>query len=155
MIQFRIVIKISLVKMSSMDWIRVSRQNPHYFEHENGDTFIPVGVNLCFQRFLQTDEACLAAYCRQIATFARNGGNFIRVWMGVPFLQLEPERSGVFSGRKLANLRALVEVARENNVRIKFTLEHFRRLEGGTDEELFPGAQARVADLDVLVRLEG
>ena len=68
--------------MSSMDWIRVSRKNPHYFEHENGDTFLPVGVNLCFQRFLQTDEECLAAYRRQIVAFAQNGGNFIRVWMG-------------------------------------------------------------------------
>ncbi|UKI30875.1 MAG: cellulase family glycosylhydrolase [Lentisphaeria bacterium] len=123
-----------------MDWIRVSRKNPHYFEHENGDTFLPVGVNLCFQRFLQTDEECLAAYRRQIVAFAQNGGNFIRVWMGVPFLQLEPEHPGLFSEHKLANLHALVDIAKANNVRIKFTLEHFRRLDAGPDAELFPGA---------------
>lgn len=123
-----------------MDWIRISRKNPHYFEYENGDTFLPVGVNLCFQRFLQTDEECLAAYRRQIAAFARNGGNFIRVWTGAPFLQLEPEHPGLFSERKLANLHALVDIAKANNVRIKFTLEHFRRLDAGPDEELFPGA---------------
>lgn len=123
-----------------MDWIRVSRKNPHYFEHENGGTFLPVGVNLCFQRFLQTDEECLAAYRRQITHFAQSGGNFIRIWMGVPFLQLEPERSGLFSERKLANLHALVDIAKANNVRVKFTLEHFRRMADGTDHELFPGA---------------
>lgn len=120
--------------------IRASRKNSHYFEYENGDTFLPVGVNLCFQRFLNTDEECLEAYRRQIVNFAGNGGNFIRIWMGAPFLQLEPETPGVFSERKLANLHALVDLAKANGVRIKFTLEHFRHLNGGQDNEIFAGA---------------
>ena len=80
-----------------MDWIRVGKKNPRYFEFSNGKTFVPVGVNLCFQRFLTTDEECLEAYRHQMETFAANGGNFLRIWMGVPFLQLEPERADVFS----------------------------------------------------------
>ena len=123
-----------------MDWIRVGKKNPRYFEFSNGKTFVPVGVNLCFQRFLTTDEECLEAYRHQMETFAANGGNFLRIWMGVPFLQLEPERADVFSDRKLDNLHALIEIAKKNHLRIKFTLEHFRRLDKGADNELFPGA---------------
>ena len=32
-------------------FVRISRKNSRYFEYEDGTPFVPVGMNLCFERF--------------------------------------------------------------------------------------------------------
>lgn len=107
-------------------FVRISRKNSRYFEYEDGTPFVPVGMNLCFERFSGDDAEILAIYRRWFRRFSENGGNFARIWLGVPFLNLEPEKPGAFSERKLENLRALVALGREYGIRLKFTLDHFR-----------------------------
>ena len=81
-------------------FVRISRKNSRYFEYEDGTPFVPVGMNLCFERFSGDDAEILAIYRRWFRRFSENGGNFARIWLGVPFLNLEPEKPGVFSERK-------------------------------------------------------
>lgn len=121
-------------------FVRISRKNSRYFEYEDGTPFVPVGMNLCFERFSGDDAEILAIYRRWFRRFSENGGNFARIWLGVPFLNLEPEKPGVFSERKLENLRALVALGREYGIRLKFTLDHFRDLRPVRQAEMFPGA---------------
>lgn len=120
-------------------FVRISRKNSRYFEYEDGTPFVPVGMNLCFERFSGDDAEILAIYRRWFRRFSENGGNFARIWLGVPFLNLEPEKPGAFSERKLENLRALVALGREYGIRLKFTLDHFRDLRPVRQAEMFPG----------------
>lgn len=127
--------------MGRMDqFVGISRRDGRYFELEDGTPFVPVGLNLCFERIAKSDAEILGLYRRRFRRFAENGGNFARIWLGVPFLNLEPEKPGVFSEEKLGNLRALVALAGENGIRLKLTLDHFRTLEAGEQPECFPGA---------------
>jgi len=87
-------------------FVRISRKNSRYFEYEDGTPFVPVGMNLCFERFSGDDAEILAIYRRWFRRFSENGGNFARIWLGVPFLNLEPEKPGVFSERKLSEIVA-------------------------------------------------
>ena len=127
--------------MNSMDlFVRISSRDRRYFELEDGTPFIPVGLNLCFVRFLEEDADILACYRKRLAKFAENGGNFARIWLGVPFLNLEPDKPGVFSMEKLNNLHEIVKIAKLYGIRLKLTLEHFRRLDAKPQAEQFPGA---------------
>ena len=126
--------------MFDNEFIRVSSCNPRYFEYESGAPFLPIGVNLCFQRYITDDGEALAMFEKEIRHFAENGGNLIRVWCGVALLNLEPEQEGMFSAEKLENMKALVAIAKKNHVRIKFTLEHFRTVTPRKERELFTGA---------------
>ena len=36
-------------------FVRISRKNSRYFEYEDGTPFVPVGMNLCFERFSGDD----------------------------------------------------------------------------------------------------
>lgn len=123
-------------------FVRISRKNSRYFEYEDGTPFVPVGMNLCFERFSGDDAEILAIYRRWFRRFSENGGNFARIWLGVPFLNLEPEKPGVFSERKLENLRALVALGREYGIRLKFTLDHFRDLRRSARPRCSPGRPA-------------
>ncbi len=123
--------------------LRVSRRNSRYFEDGEGRTFLPIGLNLCFFRNGETatEAEILEKYRFWMTRFSENGGNFLRVWLGVPFFNVMPERFGEYSETSLGHIRFVVALAEELGIRIKFTLEHFRRiLPASGDIELFPGA---------------
>ena len=63
-------------------FVRVSSQNSRYFEFHDGHTFIPIGVNLCFERLLEADNEILASYEKYFKIFSENGGKVQRY--GVP-----------------------------------------------------------------------
>ena len=124
-----------------MKFVQQSRREPRYFENEDGSTYLPIGLNLCFIRDSErrTEEENLGIYRSWMTEFAKNGGNFIRIWLGVPFFDIMPERAGEFSEKNLSHIRFVVDLAEKLGIRIKFTLEHFRRIGDGNDPEGFPG----------------
>lgn len=124
-----------------MKFVQQSRREPRYFENEDGSTYLPIGLNLCFIRDSErrTEEENLGIYRSWMTEFAKNGGNFIRIWLGVPFFDIMPERAGEFSEKNLSHIRFVVDLAEKLGIRIKFTLEHFRRIGEGNDPEGFPG----------------
>jgi hypothetical protein len=120
--------------------MRACKSNSKYFELSDGSAFIPVGVNICFPRFLSTESEMLDYYREYLGKFAANGGNFVRIWLGSPFFELEPEKEGEFSEEALNRIKSLVKMGEEFGVRFKFTLEHFRFMNPAFQREMFLGA---------------
>ncbi|QYY35449.1 cellulase family glycosylhydrolase [Ruficoccus sp. ZRK36] len=110
-----------------------------YFE-ENGKTFIPIGLNLCFPRFISNEQEGLDLYAQWIKRLADAGGNYMRLWLGHAFFDLEPEQAGVFCPRVASRLDRVLKMAHERGIRVKLTLDHFRSISTQAQAEIFPGA---------------
>ena len=70
--------------------VAVSLCDPHYFADENGRTWVPVGCNICFDRTARQSAEARQLYDGWMTKFAENGGNFMRVWLSVPFVDVMP-----------------------------------------------------------------
>lgn len=129
--------------MMEQRWLAPAQHNRRYFALATGETYIPIGQNFCFHRLAEqlSEEEVLATYRRWLGAFAAQGGNFTRIWLGVPFFNVMPERLGEFSERNLGHIRAIVAMAEEFGVKIKFTVEHFRSVQPPSQPvaETFPG----------------
>ena len=122
--------------------LQINPRDPRYFADAEGKTFVPVGCNLCFVRGAETmpEAGALALFRDWFTRFAANGGNYARVWLGVPFLEVMPDEIGKFDARAAARIRFLVELAEKLGIKLKFTLEHFRRtIPDERDTNCFPG----------------
>ena len=119
-----------LLGAESEKFVRVSARNPRYFETADGQTWVPVGCNVCFDRLYDGkthgDAAVRANFARWMRTFAANGGNCMRLWLGHASVEVEPVQVGVFDREKTETLRGIVRLAEELGIRLKLTLESFR-----------------------------
>ena len=111
-----------------------------YLKLSDGSTFIPIGVNLCFPRFINTREEGLAIYRRWIDQLSANGGNFFRIFLGHPFFDFEGEHCGDFRPELTTALREVLDMAAASGVKVKVTFDHFRSIEPKPVAEIFPGA---------------
>ncbi len=111
-----------------------------YFQTSDGKPFIPIGINLCFSRFLTEEKEVLEYYRECIANFASFGGNFIRIWIGTPFFEIEHEKEGLFDPNKIERIKKTLAIAEEFGVKVKLTIDHFRTIKKGAFSEIFPGA---------------
>lgn len=124
-------------------FIDISKTDNHYFADCNGKTWIPTGCNLCFFRNSENfpDETVMATYKEWLANFAAAGGNFIRIWLGVPFFDVMPEKPGQYDKKNTSHIRFIIEICETLGIKIKFTFEHFRRIMPDiTDIESYAGA---------------
>ena len=113
-------------------FLEVSREHPRYFVDASGKTFVPIGCNICFDRLYGDPEegsraACEARFWGRMRAFAANGGNFMRLWLGHPFFEVMPEKPGVFDPAATETLVKTVRLAEELGIKLKLTLESFRR----------------------------
>lgn len=110
--------------------IEISRTNPRYFETADGRTWIPIGMNICFDRLYDGrahgDAEVRANFDRWIRVFAANGGNCIRLWAGHASLEVMPDEPGKYDPEKAKTLKGIVALCEELGVRVKVTLESFR-----------------------------
>ncbi len=112
----------------------------HYLKAVDGGCLIPNGPNLCFPRFIVDKAEGLSLYRRWIDRLADAGGNFLRLWLGHSFFDLEPEACGRFSPDRAARLRAILDHAHGRGIHVKLTLDHFRFIRPESVAEIFPGA---------------
>ena len=77
--------------------ISVSLAEPRYFADDHGKAWIPVGCNICFDRNANPSSDARRLYDAWMTKFAENGGNFMRVWLSVPFVDVMPTRAQEFS----------------------------------------------------------
>jgi len=121
---------VSTCFAGSARFVDVHPDAPHYMREANGKTFLPIGCNICFDRLYGGEGGsraeCEARYFARMRSFAANGGNFIRIWLGHPFFEVMPEKPGEFDPGATATLKRTVKLAEELGIRIKFTLESFR-----------------------------
>ncbi len=104
---------------------------PRYFADQSGKGWIPIGCNLCFDRLYGSEgndrDVCEKRYFSWMREFAANGGNLLRIWLGHPFFEVMPERPGVFDKTATETLKKVVALAEKLGIRLKFTLEVFRK----------------------------
>ena len=107
-------------------YVRVSKENPFYFELTSGETYIPVGANLCWAKDMDT----LESYFKKLS---ENGGNFARIWLNFPGQEIETEY-GKVNETNAKNLDRILEMAIKYNIKIKLCIESFRQI---SDETTF------------------
>jgi len=101
-------------------YVKISTENPYYFELSNGQPYIPIGANLCWAK----DPKTLESYFRQLS---ENGGNYARIWLNYPSHEVELQYGKVDS-TNLANLDRILASAVKYNIKIKLCIESFRRI---------------------------
>jgi len=126
---------------SAKDFVRVSPRDERYLELSNGQPYLAIGATIAQPDVEPDDEI---GGLRQMETwfqkFASNGGNFIRLWLDSEFFDVEHERSGVYDEVRAKRLDAVMAMARQNGIRLKMCLQHFRSLDKLPDR---PGAPSR------------
>ena len=114
----------------SKGYIEVSKVNPSYFAFSDGSSYIPVGINMINPsgKFRNNPDSSLYEIEQWMKALSSNGGNYVRVWLSQSFWDIEDKKAGEYSEEKIKRIDRFVEMARENGLRIKMTLEHFRSL---------------------------
>ena len=130
-------------------YVEVSRNDSRYFAFTNGDSYCPIGINLCWPVYYKMsrgtefetteDRATMGTqdFRRWFESMAAAGGNFTRIWCSAPGLNTETERASVLDPAAFARLDAIVEMARRHGIRLKLCLEHFRTVEPGSPYHAF------------------
>ncbi|MBN8216556.1 MAG: cellulase family glycosylhydrolase [Spirochaetes bacterium] len=118
--------------------LRVSPKDGRYLETEDGTPFIPIGLNLCFPRFVEDEGEILGKMKKWMGSLAAHGGNFFRLWLSHPAFDVECVQSGVYEEGKARRIDAVFAMAAEAGLYVNVCLEHFRSLD--TPPPAFPGA---------------
>jgi hypothetical protein len=123
------VLCFSIASSQTKRFVEVSKNNPAYFAYSDGSTYVPVGINMINPsgRNFGSPDSAFAEIGGWMKNLAANGGNYIRVWLSAEFWDIE-ERAGVYDEQKAARIDKFIEMARENHLHIKLTLEHFRSI---------------------------
>ena len=118
---------VILANAQSKRFIKVSSDNPAYFSYSDGSAYIPVGINMINPsgRYADNPDSAFQEIGEWMKNLATNGGNYVRVWLSQSFWDIE-EKAGAYDEKKAARIDKFIQMARENHLHIKMTLEHFR-----------------------------
>ena len=111
-----------------LGFIEVSKKNPRYFSFSDGTPYIPIGMNLCFPRpyfYDGTENDAFEKLEEQMARLSKNGGNFVRVWVGADFFNVET-KAGEYDAKKMERFKRYMDLARKYGLRVKLCMQHFR-----------------------------
>jgi|GEM_PF-4040413 len=109
-------------------YVRKSPDNCRYFSTTTGETYIPVGMNICFPRFIKDPDEALADYEKKFRTLSENGGNYARIWLSHPLFEIEDTKQGEFNPEKIARVDRLFDLADKYGIRLKLCFENFTSL---------------------------
>ena len=115
------------IPKSPSPFVRVSPRDPRYLELSDGTPYIPIGLNM----IAPPGNEGLPGMETWMTELATNGGNYIRVWLGNPFFDVEHTHSGEYDDAKAQRIEALLNIAARDGIRVKLCLDHFRSLNGG------------------------
>ena len=125
----------------SSGFVRVSRQSPRYFAHDDGRPFFAIGENVCWSGN-RTPVADYAAWLKELGAA---GGNWARLWLaynekGLEWMPAPTPKPGTgtflglgrYSPGNAWRLDEVVRLARENGVYLMFCLGTYGEFtEGG------------------------
>jgi len=112
-------------------FVRISSENSFYFELTNGQTYIPIGANLCWAKDMDTMES----YFKKLS---ENGGNYARIWLNFPQQEVELDY-GKVDQVNMKNLERILEIAVKYNIKVKLCIESFRKI--SPDKDFFSKIQ--------------
>jgi hypothetical protein len=126
-------------------YVQVSPRDGRYFRHSDGSSYCPIGPCMVgppryalskgtehFATGEDTGTLGCADYDRWFRLLARNGGNFVRIWLSNPYFNVETNVAGELDLAAFARVDRLVELARQYGIRLKLCFDHFRTFETGT-----------------------
>ena len=109
-------------------YVQKSPENNRYLSLTTGQTYIPIGMNICFPRFLTDEEEVFADYEKKFAQLSKNGGNYVRIWLSHPFFEIEDSKAGQYNPKKIARIDRLFDLADKYGIRMKLCFENFIEL---------------------------
>jgi len=104
---------------SSEGFVRVSKDDPRFFELDSGRFFYPIGQNVAWAQEYEP------YFERQRQT----GQNWVRIWLCPWHLQLE-KKAGAYDMEAARRLDRIVELAASHGLRIQLVLVHHGMLTG-------------------------
>ena len=110
--------------------VRVSTVNPNYFEYSSGEPYIPIGPNICFERYETDEEKVLQLYDRRFRNLSENRGNYTRIWLSAPFFEVEHTKAFTYDEAVARRIDRILEMAGKYGIKVKFCFENFRKLTG-------------------------
>jgi len=102
-------------------YVEVSPENPFYFCLSNGDTYIPVGLNMVHS---YNDMALMELWMKNLS---ENGGNYIRIWLGHEMFEYE-KVYGKVNEEQIAKVDKVLEMAGKYGIKVKMCMENFREI---------------------------
>lgn len=108
-------------------FVRVSPRDCRYFELDNGKPYIPIGLNMIAPP--KGDPAMMEAWFDKLQA---QGANYVRIWLGNSYYDVEHEKSGVYDEAKAQRIDALLASARRHGIRVKLCIDFFRHLGEGS-----------------------
>jgi len=115
---------IQVASSQATGFVRPSPHDPRYFETENGRTFTPVGLNLCWP-----DKRGLQSYDDRFAKLQSVGGNFARIWT-TQERRLETTEAGLgrYDIESAAFYDGVFQLAQKHGIRTMLTFDDYRVL---------------------------
>ena len=108
-------------------FVRVSERDCRYFELDNGKPYIPIGMNL-----IAPPKGDMAVMDEWFGKLAAQGGNYVRIWLGNSYFDVEHAKSGEYDEEKAKHIDQLFASARKHNIRVKLCIDFFRHLGEGS-----------------------
>lgn len=81
-------------------------------------------MNLCFPRpyfYDGTENDAFEKLEEQMARLSKNGGNFVRVWVGADFFNVET-KAGEYDAKKMERFKRYMDLARKYGLRVKLCM---------------------------------
>ena len=142
-------------KTNRLQPVLVSQTYPQYYETVEGNTWIPVMINYLPPDYGNSEGrnspefTLIEDYFKK---FSENGGNAMRIWISTSFLEIEDKTEGQYDSLKLERIDRLLELAKEYNIRIKFSLQHIRQITpNNTNWDNNPSLAAKFNSIDEYV----
>ena len=108
-------------------FVRVSERDCRYFELDNGKPYIPIGMNL-----IAPPKGDMAVMDEWFGKLEAQGGNYVRIWLGSAYFDVENAKSGEYSEEQAKHIDQLFASARKHGIRVKLCVDSFRHLGEGT-----------------------
>ncbi|MEO6188808.1 MAG: hypothetical protein ABIO82_05085 [Ginsengibacter sp.] len=110
-------------------FIEVSPANSSYLSFSDGQTYIPIGINMIGPsgKYRNSEDSAFYEIEGWMKNLSANGGNYIRIWLSNSFWDME-EEAGKYSQEKISRIDRFIAMARKYHLRVKMTLEHFRSI---------------------------
>lgn len=102
-------------------FVQVSTKNPAYFQLSNGDTYVPIGCNICWAGDIETLE-------RYLMELGKNGGNYARLWISHGLFEYQTQY-GEVNKWGLGNLDRALYAAAKYGIKLKLCIEDCRRID--------------------------
>jgi len=159
--------ELNVVESKNKGFVRVSPKDTRYFEFSNGEIFFPLGLNIHtpkdnrYEQRMKDDKIFdlgARSYEKYFNAMSENGMNSCEIWMaswsmGIEWTNKSQNYYGLgrYNLAHSAQLDAVMESARENNIYIHLTLDNHGKLSSHCDQEwqnspFFKGQPYAVAD---------